>query len=58
MPMWIAGLSYWLAGFPVCLWLAFGWHLKGLGIWIGLATGLFVAAALMCWRFWFLSRAR
>jgi MATE family multidrug resistance protein len=58
MPMWIAGLSYWLAGFPVCLWLAFGWHLKGLGIWIGLATGLFVAAALMCWRFWYLSRAR
>jgi len=58
MPMWIAGLSYWLAGFPVCLWLAFGWHMKGLGIWIGLASGLFVAAALMCWRFWFLSRAR
>ncbi|HEY3778397.1 MAG TPA: MATE family efflux transporter [Rhizomicrobium sp.] len=58
MPMWIAGLSYWLAGFPVCLWLAFGWHLKGLGIWIGLAIGLFVAAILMFGRFWHLSRAR
>ena len=58
MPMWIAGLSYWLVGFPVCLWLAFGWHLKGLGIWIGLATGLFAAAVLMCGRFWYLSRAR
>jgi len=58
MPMWIAGLSYWLAGFPVCLWLAFGWHLKGLGIWIGLAAGLFVAAALMCGRFWYLARDR
>ncbi len=58
MPMWIAGLSYWLVGFPICLWLAFGWHLKGLGIWIGLATGLFAAAVLMAGRFWYLSRAR
>ena len=58
MPMWIAGLSYWLVGFPTCLWLAFGWHLKGLGIWIGLATGLFAAAVLMAGRFWYLSRAR
>jgi MATE family multidrug resistance protein len=56
MPMWIAGGSYWLAGFPVCLWLAFGWHLRGLGIWIGLAFGLFVAATALCARFWFLSR--
>lgn len=58
MPMWIAGLSYWLGGFPVCLWLAFGRHMQGLGIWIGLATGLFFAAALMCGRFWFLARQR
>ncbi len=58
IPMWIAGLSYWLGGFPVCLWLAFGWHMKGVGIWIGLATGLFAAAILMGGRFWFLSRSR
>ena len=58
MPMWIAGLSYWLVGFPVCLWLAFGWHMKGLGIWIGLATGLLAAAVLMSGRFWRLSSAR
>ncbi|HEX9159701.1 MAG TPA: MATE family efflux transporter [Rhizomicrobium sp.] len=58
MPMWIAGLSYWLGGFPVCLWLAFGRHMQGLGIWIGLATGLFFAAALMCGRFWYLARQR
>jgi len=57
-PMWIAGASYWLAGAPVCVWLAFGLHMKGLGIWIGLAFGLFVAAAAMCWRFWYLSRER
>jgi len=57
-PMWIAGGSYWLAGAPVCVWLAFGLHMKGLGIWIGLAFGLFVAAAAMCGRFWYLSSER
>jgi MATE family multidrug resistance protein len=57
-PMWIAGASYWLAGFPTCLLFAFAFHMKGLGIWIGLAFGLVVAAATMCWRFWYLSRSR
>jgi MATE family multidrug resistance protein len=57
-PMWIAGASYWLAGAPVGLILAFPLHLKGLGIWIGLAFGLFVAAASMVTRFWYLSRNR
>ncbi|MGH6871626.1 MAG: MATE family efflux transporter [Rhizomicrobium sp.] len=57
-PMWIAGASYWLAGFPVCALLAFGFHMKGFGIWIGLAFGLLVAAAAMCARFWYLSRDR
>ena len=57
-PMWIAGASYWLAGFPTCLLFAFTFHLKGLGVWIGLAFGLLVAAAAMCTRFWYLSRAR
>jgi len=56
MPMWIAGASYWLAGFPVCVGLAYGFHMKGLGIWIGLAFGLAVAAVSMTWRFRYLSR--
>jgi MATE family multidrug resistance protein len=55
-PMWIAGASYGLAGFPTCLLFAFGFGLKGLGIWYGLAFGLAVAAVLMCWRFWWMSR--
>ncbi len=46
-PMWIAGASYWLAGFPTCMLFAFGFGLKGFGIWIGLAFGLLVAAVLM-----------
>jgi MATE family multidrug resistance protein len=57
-PMWIAGASYWVAGFPVCLLLGFRFHLQGYGIWIGLAFALLVAAVTMCWRFWYLSRDR
>jgi hypothetical protein len=30
--------------------------LKGLGVWIGLAFGLTVAAGLLTTRFWYLSR--
>ena len=56
MPMWIAGGCYWLVGFPTCygLGVRLGWH--GLGVWIGLAFALFVAAISMCWRFNYLSR--
>jgi MATE family multidrug resistance protein len=57
-PMWIAGASYWLAGFPTCLLFGYYFNMKGLGIWYGLAFGLAVAAVLMCWRFWWLSRDR
>jgi MATE family multidrug resistance protein len=55
-PMWIAGASYWLAGFPVCLLLGFHFHMQGLGIWYGLAFGLFVAAAALMTRFYILAR--
>jgi MATE family multidrug resistance protein len=55
-PMWIAGGSYWLAGAPVCAGLGFGLGWRGLGIWIGLAFGLVVAAVALTWRFVFLSR--
>jgi MATE family multidrug resistance protein len=57
-PMWIAGGAYWLCGFPVCLVLAFPLGLKGLGIWLGLAFGLFVAAVTLMWRFNALSKIR
>jgi MATE family multidrug resistance protein len=55
-PMWIAGASYWLAGFPMCVALGFGLKMQGLGIWLGLAFGLLVAAVLLVWRFAWLSR--
>jgi MATE family multidrug resistance protein len=57
-PMWIAGASYWLAGFPMCIGLGLGLGMKGFGIWIGLAFGLFVAALALCSRFAWLARSR
>jgi MATE family multidrug resistance protein len=55
-PMWLAGASYWLAGAPMCLILGFGTHLKGFGIWLGLAFGLLVAAVTLTARFVILSK--
>ena len=57
-PMFIAGGSYWLAGAPACLLLAFTFGLKGFGIWIGLALGLAVAAVALFVRFALLTRDR
>ncbi|HEX2761097.1 MAG TPA: MATE family efflux transporter, partial [Rhizomicrobium sp.] len=55
-PMWLAGASYWLAGAPVGLALAFWGHLQGFGIWLGLAFGLLVAAITLTTRFALLSK--
>jgi MATE family multidrug resistance protein len=50
MPMIYAGFGYWGVGLPLGVALAFLTPLRGTGIWIGLATGLAVVAALMLWR--------
>jgi MATE family multidrug resistance protein len=55
-PMFLAAGSYWLAGAPMCVFLAMGLHMGGLGVWIGLAFGLAVAAVGMCLRFHLLTR--
>ncbi|BCW90695.1 Multidrug resistance protein NorM [Alphaproteobacteria bacterium SO-S41] len=56
IPAWIAGVSYWIVGFPVCVALGFWTSLEGQGVWAGLALALVVAAALMSWRFEHLTR--
>ena len=58
MPMWLAGASYWLAGFPLCYGLGVMLGLRGVGVWIGLAFALFAAAISMCLRFYHLARER
>ncbi|MBA4764256.1 MAG: MATE family efflux transporter [Erythrobacter sp.] len=50
IPMWIAAFAYWVPGIGTALVLGFATPLEGVGIWIGLATGLIVAAALLGWR--------
>jgi len=50
IPMWIAAFAYWVPGIGTALVLGFYTPLAGIGVWIGLATGLTVAAALLGWR--------
>ncbi|MBX3553218.1 MAG: MATE family efflux transporter [Pseudolabrys sp.] len=47
VPMIYAGLGYWGVGMPMSLFFGFRMGLEGLGIWIGLATGLAVVACVM-----------
>lgn len=50
VPMVIAVFSYWAAGFSISIWLGLNSPLEGVGVWIGLAAGLLVAAILLTWR--------
>ena len=58
VPMILAAACYWLVGAPMCLLLGLALHMRGLGIWVGLAIGLAAAAAAMCARFGHLTRTR
>lgn len=49
-PMWIAIFSYWVPGIGLSIGLGFFTPLQGIGVWIGLATGLAFAAVLLTWR--------
>jgi MATE family multidrug resistance protein len=50
LPMIFAAFGYWIAGMGTAVWLGFGLHWQGVGIWIGLALGLAVVAVLMLGR--------
>lgn len=50
VPMWFAIFSYWVPGIGMAIGLGFYTPLQGMGVWIGLATGLFAAAILLTWR--------
>ena len=51
LPTIIAGFAYWLITLPLGYLLAFRLNLGPKGIWIGLAAGLSIAAALFAGRF-------
>ena len=46
-PLVFAFLGYWVVGLGIGTWLAFGSDWKGVGIWIGLASGLAAVAVLI-----------
>jgi MATE family multidrug resistance protein len=46
-PLLFALVGYWVVGLGIGSWLAFAADWKGVGIWVGLATGLASVAALM-----------
>ncbi len=50
LPMIFAAFGYWVVGIGVGWWLAFEAGMGGVGIWLGLATGLAVVSVLMLWR--------
>jgi MATE family multidrug resistance protein len=52
-PMFIAMFGYWVAGYGTSIYLGFWTDYAGVGVWIGLAVGLLVAAILLMarWRY-------
>lgn len=55
-PLLFALFGYWVVGLGIGAWLAFARDWNGVGIWVGLASGLAVVAALMLLRW--MSRGR
>jgi MATE family multidrug resistance protein len=58
VPAAISFIAYWLLAIPGGYALAHYTNLGAVGIWIGLASGLAIAAGLLAWRFMRLTRAR
>jgi MATE family multidrug resistance protein len=50
VPMAYAAFGYWVVGLGTAIGLGFGLHWQGVGIWVGLATGLATVAFLMLGR--------
>lgn len=50
-PMWISFFSYWVVALPLAFFLSIYMHMKALGIWIGLGSGLTICAILLIIRY-------
>ncbi|WP_194791972.1 MATE family efflux transporter [Pseudomonas sp. UFMG81] len=51
-PVGVTLVSYWLLALPLSYWLAFHSSLGAVGVWVGFASGLTVAALVLPWRFY------
>lgn len=58
IPTILISISYWVIGIPFGYYLAFHTSLESRGIWIGLVTGLSIAASTMTYRFFKISGNR
>ena len=56
VPMIYAFTYYWLCAIPIGYIAAFVFGTGAIGIWAGLASGLFIAAITLTTRFWLLTR--
>jgi MATE family multidrug resistance protein len=56
VPMVLAGVSFWLIGFPCAYGLAFAVGLGAVGIWIGFSIAVGTFAVMLVWRFHRLSK--
>jgi len=56
IPMIITFVSYWVIGFPLCIYLALYTDLKAQGIWYGLLAGLTTAAIFSYFRFHYMAK--
>ncbi len=54
-PMYLSGISYWLIGFPVALFLGLRTPLGAVGIWYGLTAGLIAASVFLGGRLWWMA---
>jgi MATE family multidrug resistance protein len=51
MPMWIGFVAHWAVGLPVSYVLGMRLGFGVVGLWLGVATGLTIAACVLLWRF-------
>ncbi len=56
VPMVVTGIAYWGVGFPVAAYLGLMTEIGAVGVWWGLLTSLFAAAALLGARLYLLTR--
>lgn len=54
-PMYLTGVSYWVIGFPVALYLGLGTTFGAVGIWYGLTAGLIAATLFLGGRLWWIA---
>lgn len=52
IPALMGFAAYWLVGLPISAGLAFGYDLGAIGVWWGLAAGLFIACMTLVPRLW------